>query len=348
MTSRKDKDIVAGRLGAAKPSPTQKAHYGKSRLGLAPETDETPEAPIVEQPNSLGFHAPHRLPDKSPADEARAELQALADRLPPSTSRSAAPVDHHHDVYPLHDPHVGRGVWPRLRTRRIQAAVAAVGLLAAVAIWAVFSGPKPAPRTAAADVGLQKPVAASPEPVTPATSSVRRPQPTTPPITLAPRDPTPRPPRKPAASPAEQPPAPNHSSRSVMELANSILRRGQRPVPTRAPQATPTPTYSPQPAPATPRYIERPPGFRVSGIMRMPAGRFANINGRYVAAGEYVNGARVVEIREFVVEMERSGERFLLGVSGPAPAPTAPTEGETDEETGEGQPASDDDPPPAG
>lgn len=47
----------------------------------------------------------------------------------------------------------------------------------------------------------------------------------------------------------------------------------------------------------------------------MPSGRFANLNGRYVAIGEMVNNASLVEIRDFLVVMQRGEEYFLVGVS---------------------------------
>lgn len=65
-----------------------------------------------------------------------------------------------------------------------------------------------------------------------------------------------------------------------------------------------------------PNYITCPAGFRLAGVFNTPTGKLANINGQFLAVGDDVNGARIVEINNFAVELERQGMRFLLSTSG--------------------------------
>jgi len=44
----------------------------------------------------------------------------------------------------------------------------------------------------------------------------------------------------------------------------------------------------------------------------------AIINNRSVKVGQTVNNAKVIRISQFSVELERDGQRFLVGVSTPA------------------------------
>lgn len=63
------------------------------------------------------------------------------------------------------------------------------------------------------------------------------------------------------------------------------------------------------------RYRDCPPGFTLSGIIRAPNGLLANINGTFVAVGDKIKRARVIEIKDYAVEMELKGERFMVGFS---------------------------------
>ena len=53
-------------------------------------------------------------------------------------------------------------------------------------------------------------------------------------------------------------------------------------------------------------------GFRLGGTMSGPSGMVAIINGRPVSVGGTVNGAKVVKITSFSVELERDGKRFTV------------------------------------
>ncbi len=73
-------------------------------------------------------------------------------------------------------------------------------------------------------------------------------------------------------------------------------------------------------------------GFRLSGIMRGSDGRIAFINNRSVKVGQTINGAEVVHIGDFSVEVELKGQRYLIGISSPQPEKT-PDEDEDEDES---------------
>jgi len=74
-------------------------------------------------------------------------------------------------------------------------------------------------------------------------------------------------------------------------------------------QQAPKPEYKERPI----KYRPCPAGLKLSGIIRQPGYIKANINGKFVGVGQRIKGAKVIEIKEFSVEMELDGERFLLG-----------------------------------
>lgn len=89
--------------------------------------------------------------------------------------------------------------------------------------------------------------------------------------------------------------------------------------PGRSPVAQPpatAPASQPATAPAGAKFKFRdpPPGYRLSGIIRCPDGAYAQVNRRMVKVGGTVNGAKVVAVRDFSVEMELNDEHFILGI----------------------------------
>jgi hypothetical protein len=72
----------------------------------------------------------------------------------------------------------------------------------------------------------------------------------------------------------------------------------------------------------------------LSGIVQQPGQSFASINGRFVRVGQSVEGAKVVKIERYAVEMELDGERFRLtfGAGPPAPAGSRHKDKEVDED----------------
>ncbi len=109
-------------------------------------------------------------------------------------------------------------------------------------------------------------------------------------------------------------------------------RQGKEMIPA---AATPPakPASSTKPANSAKKYRQSPPDFVLAGVVRTADGLIANINGAFVPAGGIVNGAKVVEVREYSVEMELDGEYFLLGIGGAAPAspPSRAEESEQEE-----------------
>ena len=90
------------------------------------------------------------------------------------------------------------------------------------------------------------------------------------------------------------------------------------------------PTSQPATAPAI-RYRECPSGLSLSGVIHTPDGAFASINGKMVKVGGVANGATLTAIRDFSVEMEIAGERFILGIGESSPAAGPSDEGPSDE-----------------
>mgnify|MGYP005679559407 CR=1 FL=1 len=80
-------------------------------------------------------------------------------------------------------------------------------------------------------------------------------------------------------------------------------------------------------------WIACPPGFSLSGVFTGPDGKpLAVVNDRSVAEGDTVNGAKVIRIGNFSVEMELEGKRFSVSVSSAPPRQVETTEGGEDEE----------------
>jgi hypothetical protein len=78
-------------------------------------------------------------------------------------------------------------------------------------------------------------------------------------------------------------------------------------------------------------YREVPSGFKLGGIINCPDGAYASINDRLVKAGGVVNGAKVIQVRDFSVEMEVEGQRFILAI-GADTTPTTEDESADDEQ----------------
>ena len=82
------------------------------------------------------------------------------------------------------------------------------------------------------------------------------------------------------------------------------------------------------------KYRARPPGIVLSGIIQQSGQSFASINGRFVKVGQSVEGAKVIKIGPYAVEMELDGERFRLtfGAGPPPPAVSKEKDQKTDED----------------
>ncbi len=96
--------------------------------------------------------------------------------------------------------------------------------------------------------------------------------------------------------------------------------------------ATPTPAAKPVAIqPAAVRFREPPSGFRLRGVVNTPEGAKANINDRVYKVGSGVNGAKIVAINTFSVEMELDGAHFILGIGDDSDTPTDSESSNTNE-----------------
>ena len=71
--------------------------------------------------------------------------------------------------------------------------------------------------------------------------------------------------------------------------------------------------------------------------MQGPSGPAAIINGACVTIGDTLNGAKIIAIGQFAVEVEYTGHRYFIGVSAPgrSASTAAYEEGEAAEEEDE-------------
>lgn len=104
------------------------------------------------------------------------------------------------------------------------------------------------------------------------------------------------------------------------------------------PASQPSPASNPASAPAI-RYRDCPAGFALSSVINTPDGAFAGINGKMCKVGGVVNNATLVAIRDYSVEMELAGERFIVGIGEEAARVRSSDEGQADEETPATKPA---------
>jgi hypothetical protein len=303
-------DIVSGRLG--KRGKSGRSSYGSDRLGL--RSGDDPEQRVEPGPEqSAAFEeAPkqaYSLPPKKPNSSSEPQLPARpkpskpTPGLPPARPSSGwiDPLSHAHDV---HDDGHSRGL--------LVIAAIAVACIGGV-IWAFW--PETPESASAGPAGVNKPL---PD-VVPTELWRGDDDRAGKPVDSA-EDPQPhRPVRIEADETAEKDP-----DALQAELLAKIRERSADPPPESIAPDEPTS------ASAEPKYIVPPPGFFLSGIVRMGDGNLANINGKFVAEGEAVSGATVVKIRRFQVVLEMDGQRFPLAVGDGRPVP--PPEPQHDDE----------------
>ena len=333
-------DPAAGRLGrlseaAGTPLPEggpRKSNYGTRRLGLVLETDDEPAR------SPRGAHS-----------------QALREPPPgPPTGSSISPQPQPDGAeQPPPDEADRQSPQPRSRSNRrrtsllIGAGLATVAAaLAVVALWAGGTD-ETTPQMASASPGTSAP-ARQPAAVHESKAQQHAPREALPqpqghsPERTASAEAGPPPRERPA--PARPKPRPagarRRGSLSRMILARALRMLAPRPRPVRSvptarlvpPAPRPvTPPAPPKPAakrPPAPARKVSPPELRLSGIMRGPDGHMAIINDRFVSEGSLIEGARVVRIDDFTVQIDYRRERFVLGVSSPKPRRAGPAEEE--------------------
>jgi len=76
---------------------------------------------------------------------------------------------------------------------------------------------------------------------------------------------------------------------------------------TARPAPTPPPAKREEPKPQP-----KLPDLKLSGVLVSPGGGTAIINGRFLAVGNTIEGARIVKITKYVVTLEMNGRRFTL------------------------------------
>ncbi|MCL2700077.1 MAG: hypothetical protein FWE88_00105 [Phycisphaerae bacterium] len=80
-------------------------------------------------------------------------------------------------------------------------------------------------------------------------------------------------------------------------------------------------------APKRPMILRAPPSdLRLDSIAQLSKGPAATINGRTLYVGDEINGATIISIGKFTVDMELNGERFLLGFTFEEPPEPPPVE----------------------
>jgi len=157
------------------------------------------------------------------------------------------------------------------------------------------AAPKPAPTEAPT-------TKRAPKPVIPRVASAvgellaraQRMAPATLPATQ-PSPPRPKPTPKPA--PAVKPPSP------------------PKPAPVKTAAGPRQPVRSARPTPPRPRPRVNPGRFRLSAIMRGPGGGAALINGFMLRVGQEIDGAKIVRIDQYSVELDLDGQRFTIQMS---------------------------------
>ena len=110
-----------------------------------------------------------------------------------------------------------------------------------------------------------------------------------------PSPPRPKPTPKPA--PAVKPPSP------------------PKPAPIKIVAGPRQPVRSARPTPPRRKTKVNPGRFRLSAIMRGPGGGAALINGFMLRVGQEIDGAKIVRIDQYSVELELDGQRFTIQMS---------------------------------
>lgn len=287
----KHPDFVSGRLGDLS-SPKSKSdpqvarnitNYGKGRLGFSNGTQ--PEA----APESTPVEAP-----VEPLDE------------PVVSSSAVGLVEQLREI-----------LAPIISDRRRLAAIAtAACALVLGVVWVLArspsDGPGPAPAAANSLIPQQKAsVPAKPKSAAPEPAVAEKP--------AAPAKPPTR--RELLMEEALALIAMAEAKRSEPEMPDRIEPTTQPDAPKAEPQ--PQPEQAPpapkskattKPKPKAKKYRDCPSNLRLEGVIKTPNGMLVNINSRLLAVGDTVEGARIVTIRDFSVEMELKGEFFYLGM----------------------------------
>jgi hypothetical protein len=345
MSKNKSTNLAAGRLSrdAGGHDDSHGTHpgstYGTNRLGLQvePEIEELPAetppvVPAVSSAPSPSVSPPPAPPAGPFADELRLavspvrwEPPAVAPPLEPVKVPTPLPSSSHpwmehtpkppqrgasSDPGPLSASSSVRSSTPPapIRSTAVLAAVAA-GLFLMLLVWGI-SGLFGTDTVEAQDEGTLLIASAAPSVHAQAPDGASQET------------------RSATASPNEKPrspegdPAPVHErtdramawladqTRDLTESTEAQTSDALSPPASRGADRAPVATVSPDPAPAG--YGMVPEWIHLRGIIHQPGASYADINGRFVQEGQTVDGAKVLRISRFFVEMEAEGKRFQL------------------------------------
>ncbi len=341
--SKDPPNLVAGRLGhpgfleppAGPDRPRPATSYGAERLGIVLD-DEPPQevrddapapAPLAAEPLAASAQAESELLSDQPAESWTGE-PSLGDE---AGYADAPQTDWDAWRPPAPGPNWAQRLLARVPPDRRPAAGAAAGLAAGIVLvalaalgWWWFAGEDKTPQSASAEPAPA--LAHAPD----LTGAQRpgRPRGAVPPF--------PRPRPLPAGGPASRP-------------APAGLPPGLADPPDLGPPTWPTTRPGPAgrvrrpgPVPAgdagPPIAMGSPPGIQVSCVMRGLSGPIAIINDRCASVGKTIDGAKVIAISEFAVEVDYRGRRYRIGISQPSepakagqmPAQTRPAESAPD------------------
>ncbi|MHC4715596.1 MAG: hypothetical protein ACYS5V_01385 [Planctomycetota bacterium] len=328
-----DKDnLAAGRLGTPSSKGGKRSrrrggrpsNYGVGRLGIISSDQDEPSPVEPPKPEPPKPEPSKPEPPKQKASSVSAEQMArIFDGEPEVTQHPSSTRRSDGSYYELP---FGRRRSERDGGRKRALLVAALGAMLAILLIVGFwasRGDDAAPEAARAD---QAPTVRQ-VPAPPA----RPTHPDTRHLAARPRRPDrPRPDRDPGKLWIPPPPAETDPSRpsNAHRIPPEVARR--RPAPAR--DAWPT---APANRPAAPTVVT-PTGIEVNCIMRGFGKPAAIINNRLVEVGETIEGAKLVSVGEFAVEVELKGKRFQIGVTSSGAPPSAPQPEEEDaEETSE-------------
>lgn len=322
-------DLAAGRLGKpataeTAPSPHLKTNYGSDRLGIrAAESQSIQPEPLPQEP--AHDMQPHDLPQVS-SGESDQHLQ-----LQQSLRETAAKAQQRPTPAARPSQLCSRAVNARLAVAPKFLYAGAAGLLCLIVIIFIVRSASKTPSVASAH---NPPVAAAPSAYEPRVAPAL---PSEPPRRESARSrvtPTemgglnvniPQPQQAPA-EPAQSRPQPHESPYSLHEPPRSTASYSSQ-QPTRGAATT---------AQAMPTFRQPPDGISLSGIINCSDGAYASINGRMVKAGSVINGAKLIAVHDYSVEMELDGQRFVLGIgTGSSTPQKEPDDQEEDDEPAE-------------
>jgi hypothetical protein len=318
-------NLVAGRLSpdgpkskdSGSPGSDGSSAYGYERLGI---TSDAAQAGEGQPPQSLAQAiltlpivrpnlTPSTHPTPSPTEPQIGPLEIQTDQPAPSD-----------DQPPVVSPgQLAMDLWDRYKDKALMAGVGVVAVIILATVLGTWGSATRSPVAPQRAVGAEEPNQRLIDGTKPVEARKAEEQPAkdiTKPQTkakvweaLSPIDET---------EPPEPAPSPN---------------QGKEIIPAAPPPKPPGPAKTTDSAK---KYRSCPPGFVLAGVVKTADGLRANINGAFVPAGGIVNGAKVVEVKEYSVEMELDGEYFLLGIGGlahtPPPSSAADNETSADEE----------------